>query len=272
MISMYQKILSIFLGLVFLVSIWGCQQKVLFTDRQQMLLIPSAQMVSLGEETYAGQLKAATVITQGAGAAMVNRVAARLIPVVEHDLQKLGKTDQLGQLHWAFSLVSENQTLNAFCLPGGKVVVYTGILKLVANDDELAVVLSHEIAHALAEHGNERMSEQLVLQAGGMVLDKVLEKNPEETRQIFQSVYGIGTSVGVALPHSREQESEADKIGLVLMTQAGYEPNSAITFWDKMKAAGGSKPPEFLSTHPADERRAAELKAYIPQAMTYKNF
>ncbi len=264
--------LTILLVATFLLTIWGCQQKVLFTDRQQTLLIPSSQLLSLGEETYAAQLQSSTVITQGVGVAMVNRVAARLIPVVEHDLQKLGKTEQLGQLHWAFSLISDNKTLNAYCLPGGKVVVYSGILSLVAKDDELAVVLSHEIAHALAEHGNERMSEQLILQAGSLVLDKVLEKNPAETRQVFQNIYGVGTSVGVALPHSREQESEADKIGLVLMTQAGYDPNAAITFWDKMKASGASKPPEFLSTHPADERRVADLKAYIPQAMNYKTF
>jgi predicted Zn-dependent protease len=269
---MFRKTITVFLGALFLITLFGCQQKVIFTDRDQNLLLPESQMVSLGEESYAQQLSTAVVITKGVQAAMVNRVAARLIPVVEHDLQKLGKTDQLSQLHWQFTLISDDKTLNAYCLPGGKVAVYSGILKLASNDDELAVVLSHEIAHALAEHGNERMSEQLVLQFGGMVLDKVFEKNPAQTRQVFQSVYGIGTSVGVALPHSREQESEADKIGLILLIQAGYNPDSAISFWDKMKASGGSKPPEFLSTHPADERRAADLKAFIPQANTYKTF
>jgi predicted Zn-dependent protease len=169
---------------------------------------------------------------------------------------------------WEFNLV-DDKAVNAWAMPGGKIVVYKGILPITKNDTGMAVVMGHEIAHIVAKHGNERMSQQLVVQMGGMALDVAMKEKPEQTRAIFQQAYGVTTQVGVMLPYSRKHEYEADKLGLVFMAMAGYNPESAIKFWEKMMAQGGAKPPEFLSTHPSDENRIAELKKYLPEAMKY---
>jgi len=154
-------------------------------------------------------------------------------------------------------------------MPGGKVVVYTGILPYTLTEAGLAVVMGHEIAHAVARHGNERMSQGMLVQFGGMALDVALQSKPEQTKAIFMQAYGVGSQVGMLLPYSRIHESEADKLGLVFMAMAGYDPNEAITFWERMAKSGGQKPPEILSTHPADETRIADLKAYLPEALKF---
>ncbi|OGI06870.1 MAG: hypothetical protein A2Y40_00300 [Candidatus Margulisbacteria bacterium GWF2_35_9] len=244
----------------------GCNQKTIYTQREQTLIVPESQLAQMGQEAYLQVLSENMVISAGQSFQMVKRINDKLIPAVDAALTQYQRDDLLQLMAWQFSIVSQNSEVNAFCLPGGKVVVYTGILPLTSNDSELAVVLSHEIAHALLQHGNERMSEQLILQFGSQVLDEVLKKHPEDTRKIFDQVYGIGTTIGLALPHSREQESEADKVGLILMIKAGYDPDAALSFWKKMDDLGGQKPPEFLSTHPSDGHRIEAIKAFIPQA------
>jgi predicted Zn-dependent protease len=161
--------------------------------------------------------------------------------------------------------------VNAWCMPGGKVVVYTGILPVTKNENGLAVVMGHEIAHAIAEHGNERMSQELLRQAGGVALTVALKDNPEETRNLWLAAYGLGSEVGVMLPFSRLHESEADHLGLIFMAMAGYDPREAPDFWTRMAEAGGQKPPEFLSTHPSDETRISSLNNWMPEALKYYN-
>jgi predicted Zn-dependent protease len=155
-------------------------------------------------------------------------------------------------------------------MPGGKAAVYTGILPYTRNETGLAVVLGHEVAHAVADHGNERMSEALVANMGGMALSAALSSKPQQTQQLFMTVFGVGANVGFLLPYSRLHESEADRIGLTLMARAGYDPREAIPFWQRMnKQEGKASPPEFLSTHPAPETRIADINKYIPEALPY---
>jgi predicted Zn-dependent protease len=154
-------------------------------------------------------------------------------------------------------------------MPGGKVVVYSGILPYTQDKNGLAVVLSHEIAHAVARHGNERMSQELVAQFGNVALNEVLKEKPDQTKSIFSAAYGLGAQYGVMLPFSREHELEADKLGLIFMAMARYDPQTAIPFWERMSQIGGQKPPEFMSTHPADATRIAKIKAALPEAMKY---
>jgi predicted Zn-dependent protease len=172
-------------------------------------------------------------------------------------------------MDWEFILIEEDETVNAWCMPGGKVAVYTGILPYTKNAAGLAAVIGHEVSHALAQHGNERMSQGLLVQFGGLTLAKAMQNKPETTKNLWLQAFGIGASLGFILPYSRTHEYEADHIGLILMAKAGYNPNEAIAFWERMSKSDGKKPPEFLSTHPADEKRIAELKNHLPEAMKY---
>ena len=181
----------------------------------------------------------------------------------EHNLNQ-----QLDGYQWEFNLV-DSKEVNAWCMPGGKVVVYTGILPLTQNENGLAVVMGHEIAHAVAKHGNERMSQGLLTQMGGMALELALQDRPKQTQQLFMTAFGMGAQVGVLLPFSRVQESEADHLGLIFMAMAGYDPNGAVPFWERMAQQGGQKPPEFLSTHPSDQTRIQKIKSELPEALEY---
>jgi predicted Zn-dependent protease len=157
-------------------------------------------------------------------------------------------------------------------MPGGKVVVYSGILPLTRTEEGLAVVMGHEIAHAVAKHGSERMSHQMMAQFGGMALSKAIEKKPDKTRALFMTAFGIGTQLGAILPFSRLHESEADHMGLIFMAMAGYDPLEAVSFWKRMAAKkGGTAPPEFLSTHPHDQKRIDNLIKLMPEALKYYN-
>ncbi len=172
---------------------------------------------------------------------------------------------------WEFNLVESDQ-VNAWCMPGGKVVVYSGIIPVTKNEEGLAVVMGHEIAHAIAGHGNERMSQELLREAGGVGLMVALNEQPQETQLIWMSVYGVGTQVGAMLPYSRLHESEADRMGLIFMSMAGYNPHEAPVFWERMStASGGQKPPEIISTHPSDQTRINNLNNWMPEAMEYYN-
>jgi predicted Zn-dependent protease len=199
----------------------------------------------------------------------VKKVGKKIQGSVETYFAQNGMSAELSGYAWEFNLV-ESEDLNAWCMPGGKVVVYTGILPVTRDEAGLAVVMGHEIAHAVAKHGNERMSQQLVTQMGGVALSTALEEKPDKTRQLWTAAFGLGSQVGVLLPFSRLQETEADRLGLIFMAMAGYDPHKAVDFWKRMASQKeGAAPPEFLSTHPSDETRIQKLNGLVPEAMKY---
>jgi predicted Zn-dependent protease len=195
--------------------------------------------------------------------AMVTRVGKKIAAATESYLKANGLADEVKNFSWEFNLVQDNQ-LNAFCMPGGKIVVYEGLMKIISSDDELAVVLGHEVAHAVAKHSNERMSQQLVAQYGAQVLGGMLSNKSAAVQTIAGQVYGIGAQYGMMLPFSRKHESEADYMGLILMTIAGYNPDVAVGFWQKMSGGGQSSTPEFMSTHPSDKTRISDIQKSLP--------
>ena len=239
------------------------------TGRSQLNLVPSSSMLSLSNEQYRKFLRTNKLSTNKAETARVKRVGRRLSRAVTRYFNQRGLSSELRNYSWEFNLIA-NKSANAWCMPGGKIVVYTGILPYTKTDAGLAVVIAHEIAHAVAKHGNERMSQMLITQMGGVALRRALNSNPRKTRQLYLTAFGIGSQLAVLLPYSRLQEYEADKIGLIFMAMAGYNPNEAIPFWQRMsRKSRGGKPPEFLSTHPSDASRIRQIRNAIPQAMRY---
>lgn len=238
------------------------------TGRRQLNLIPASQMNSMSFQQYSDFLKQNKLSTNADQTAMVKRVGQRIQGAVEQFSRQKGFADRLQGYAWEFNLV-ESKDVNAWCMPGGKVVVYTGILPVTQNETGLAVVLGHEIAHAVAEHGNERMSQGLIAQFGGTALSVALRDKPQQTQQLWMTAFGVGAQYGALLPFGRKQESEADHLGLIFMAIAGYDPSEAVTFWQRMAATGGAKPPEFLSTHPSDATRIADIKKELPEALSY---
>lgn len=237
------------------------------TGRSQLNLIPGSSMLSMSLQQYDQFLKEHKVSTNQEQTQTVKRVGLRIQNAVERYFATSGLSDQLSNYKWEFNLVEDKQ-VNAWCMPGGKVVVYTGILPVALDDAGLAVVMGHEIAHAIAEHGNERMSQGLLAQLGGTALSTALSTKPAATQQLWMSVYGAGAQYGAILPYGRMQESEADHLGLVFMAMAGYDPNVAVSFWERMAAQkGGAAPPEFLSTHPSDATRISNIKRLIPEVV-----
>ncbi|MEW6512059.1 MAG: M48 family metallopeptidase [Bacteroidota bacterium] len=239
------------------------------TGRRQLSLIPRSQMLSMSYQQYGEFLKSNTLSTNQTQVQLVRNVGNRIKSAVERYMAQNGYADRLQGYSWEFNLV-ESKEVNAWCMPGGKVVVYTGILPVTKDETGLAVVMGHEIAHAIAEHGGERMSQQLLAQFGGAALQEVLKNKPHETQNLWLGVFGAGAQIGVLLPYSRTHESEADHLGLIFMAMAGYDPSSAVAFWERMAAGkGGQAPPEFLSTHPSDEKRIVQIKEHLPEALQY---
>jgi predicted Zn-dependent protease len=244
-------------------------QTVPITGRQQLSLIPSDSVLSMSFQSYNEYLSKNTVITDTEDARMVKRVGQRIQKAVEQYFSDHNMRNQLQGYKWEFNLFAD-KSVNAWCMPGGKVAVYTGILPISKDETGLAVVMGHEISHAVAKHGDERMSQGLLTQMGGMLLTEALSQKPKETANLFLGAYGIGTQVGILLPYSRVHESEADRLGLIFMAMAGYDPHEAVDFWQRMsESKQGASPPEFLSTHPADATRIRNIKQLIPEAMTY---
>jgi predicted Zn-dependent protease len=239
------------------------------TGRKQLSLISNEQILPMSFQSYKAVLDTSKRSKNKAWTAMVKQVGRRIQGAVaqymfEHNLQSY-----LKGYKWEFNLI-EADIVNAWCMPGGKVVFYTGIIPVCGDETGVAVVMGHEIAHAIANHGRERMSQEMVQQLGGVALDVALANKPEETRAMYELAYGLGTTYGAILPYSRLHESEADKMGLIFMAMAGYDPHAAPEFWKRMqKKSGGQAPPEFLSTHPAPSHRIADLEAMIPEAMKY---
>jgi predicted Zn-dependent protease len=229
-------------------------------------------MLSMSFQQYDSFLNENKVSKSGKESELVNRVGQRLAKAVEKYLTAKNMESELKNFEWEFKLV-ESDEINAWCMPGGKIVVYTGILPLTKSEAGLAVVLGHEIGHAIAKHGNERMSQSLMTQLGGVALAKALEEKPEQTKQLYMAAFGLGSQYGVLLPYSRLHEYEADELGLTLMTIAGYDPGESINFWERMTELGsGQKPPEFASTHPSDKKRIAKMKKLLPKMEKYKDF
>lgn len=238
--------------------------KVPITNRRQPNLLPESSLIDMSKQQYAAFLAEANVVPDSDPRAQrVKQVGEKIAAATEAFLTEKGYAKRIEGFEWEFKTVEE-ETINAWCMPGGKVCVYTGILPLFASDDEMAVVMGHEIAHAIARHGNERMSQQMVINGVGSVL------SPADTAQvsIFQQVF-IGSATLGMLKYSRNHETESDKLGLVFAKLAGYDPTAAITFWEKMAATGGQKPPEIFSTHPSDERRIADLKEFLKEIDNY---
>jgi len=239
------------------------------TGRSQLNLVPSSTILSMSFSQYNQFLKKNKVSSNKKQTAMVKRVGNKIQKAVELYFAQRGLTSELAEYKWEFNLV-KNDAVNAWCMPGGKVVVYTGMLPVTKNETGLAVVMGHEIAHALAKHGNERMSQGMLTQIGGLALSEALKKKPDQARALWLAAYGLGSQVGVMLPFSRLHESEADHLGLIFMAMAGYNPEEAISFWKRMAATKkGGTPPEFLSTHPSDVTRINDLKKLMPEAKKY---
>jgi len=239
------------------------------TGRSQLNMIPSSEMLTMSFQQYDQFLKESKVITNTAEVSMVKQTGAKIQNAVERYMSENKLSDRLKGYNWDFNLVEDDQ-VNAWCMPGGKVVVYTGILPVTQDETGLAVVMGHEIAHAIAEHGNERMSQQLLQQVGAVSLMVAMQDEPAETQALWLGVYGVGTTVGIMLPYSRTHESEADHLGLIFMAMAGYDPHAAPEFWKRMAASKqGGSPPEFLSTHPSDQTRIEDITSWIPEAMKY---
>lgn len=242
---------------------------VAITGRKQLNIIPDSEMLSMSFQQYDEFIRTNKLSADANNTSMVKRIGSNVQNAVQRYFTENNMADRLNGYNWEFNLV-ENPEVNAWCMPGGKVVVYTGILPLTQDESGLAVVMGHEIAHAIAEHGNERMSQILLTQLGGIALSEALGSQPQQTRDLWLGVYGLGAQVGVLLPYSRTHESEADKLGLIFMSIAGYDPNVAVGFWERMAAQKqGPAPPEFLSTHPSDKTRIEDIKKNLPEAMKY---
>jgi predicted Zn-dependent protease len=246
----------------------SCSQ-IELTGRRQFNLVPDSIMNSLSFQSYGEFMAQQKLSTDAAKTQMVKRVGGRIRDAVEQYCASECKDNRLKSYAWEFNLI-EDPNVNAWAMPGGKVVVYTGLLPVAQTEAGLAVVVGHEIAHAFARHGSERMTQGLLVEMGGIALTKALANRPEQTKDLFMRSYGVGTTYGILLPYSRKHESEADHLGLIFMAMAGYNPNEAVSFWERMAASKqGSAPPEILSTHPADSTRIRNIKNLIPEAMKY---
>lgn len=266
---MKKRIPASFPAIVITVIILFSCSTVPITHRKQLNLIPHSSLLSTSFQQYDEFIDNHDLSKNKRKARVVNQVGSKIKNAVERYFKQHDRSGELSGYKWEFNLVESNKA-NAFCMPGGKVVVYTGIMEIAQGDVELAVVMSHEIAHAIAQHGNERMSQALLAQLGGVALSEALNQKPEQTRQLWMAAYGLGAEVGVLLPYSRLQESEADRLGLIFMAMAGYDPHAAVDFWQRMaKKQQGEAPPEFLSTHPSDLRRINDIKKHMSEAMKY---
>ncbi len=234
------------------------------SGRKQLNLVSDSDVLQSSLASYREYISKATLSTQTVKCEQVTRVGRKIATATEAYLKANGMSDQVSNFAWEFNLVRDSQ-LNAFCMPGGKIVVYEGIMNIISSDDELAVVIGHEVAHAVAKHSNERMSQQMALQYGAQAVSILTAGTSQTTQTIANQVFGLGANYGVMLPFSRKHETEADNIGLVLMTMAGYNPDCALTFWQKMSANGSNNKAEFLSTHPSDASRISNIQKQLPQ-------
>ncbi|WP_460614394.1 MULTISPECIES: M48 family metallopeptidase [Hymenobacter] len=238
------------------------------TGRRQLSLVSDTEMNTMAATEYQKVLSSSQVVSSGTQAQMVKRVGQRIQQAVESYFRQQGQQAQLEGYQWEFNLINDKQE-NAWCMPGGKVAVYTGILPITQDETGLAVVMGHEIAHAVARHSSERMSQQMATQGLGGVVSTAVGQNPTAIQNVFLQAVGVGSSLGM-LKYGRNQESEADRLGLIFMAMAGYNPDDAVAFWQRMAAReNAASPPEFLSTHPSNDTRIADIQKQLPEARTY---
>lgn len=255
----------LFLALILLA---GACATVPLTGRKQITAVPSAEIIALSNDSYKQVLSESKISANSQQTEAVNRVGIRISKAVEKYMSAQNLSDRINGYQWEFNLL-EGEQLNAWCMPGGKIAFYEGIMPVCLNDNGIAVVMAHEVSHALAHHANERMSQQLAIQLGGMALSEALAQQKETTQQLAMAAFGLGSQVGIMLPYSRKHEIEADELGLYFMAMAGYDPREAPVFWERMLKAGGSSVPEFLSTHPQPENRIANMNKAMDKAMEF---
>ncbi|WP_462254968.1 M48 family metallopeptidase [Ferruginibacter sp.] len=256
--------------LLFSVSLLAACSRNAITGRKQLGLFSEASLQQMAVTEYRSFLSQNQVVSENTSkdAEMVRRVGGRIAAAITQYYRGKGLAAELDGYKWEFNLVND-KAVNAWCMPGGKVVVYTGLLPYTQNEAGLAIVLGHEITHAVAHHGNERMSQGAIAQ-GLEIVGNIATSGNSKYNSLFNNIFAPAAQVGVLLPNGRNQELEADRLGLNFAAMAGYNPREAIPFWQRMAAAGGNaKPPEFLSTHPADDRRIANLEKNMPEALTY---
>ena len=259
-------LISLLTALAF--SSCGTTSTVPITGRKQNILVSDEQVLSLSNQQYQEYMKAAKVSTNATNTAMVKRVGQKLANAVVSYLQQNGLANEASQYKWEFNLV-QDKNVNAFCMPGGKIVVYEGILPVTQDEASLAIVVGHEIAHAVAKHSAERLSNELRKQYGSQILTGILQGYGTNTKlqQITSVAFGIGTQLGGAA-YSRKQESEADRLGLIFAAMAGYDPNVAVAFWQRMAQASGGNY-SLLSDHPSDATRIQNIQGWMPEALSY---
>lgn len=234
------------------------------TGRKRINLVSDAEVLPTSFAQYSTFLQENKVSSNGASTGQIKSVGARISSAVDKFMRKNGMTAEADSYRWEFNLVEDDQ-LNAWCMPGGKVVFYTGILPVAKNEDGIAAIMGHEVAHAFAKHGQERMSSSQLQQYGSAAIAIGTAGKSAESQQLWNMAFGVGSQLGM-LKYSRTHETEADKLGLVFMIMAGYNGEEAVRVWERMKALGGASQPEFLSTHPSNDTRIATLRAYLPEA------
>jgi len=254
--------------LAVLASLLAACATVPITGRRQFNVISDGEMNAMSFQQYDQVIAESQLSTDAVATAMVERVGRRIQAAAEKYFADIGRSSYLKGYAWEFNLIESDQ-LNAWAMPGGKVAFYSGILPVCQDETGIAVVMGHEIAHAIAKHGSERMSHQMALQMGGMALSEATKSKPAETQALYMSVFAVGAQYGAMLPYSRQHESEADYMGLIFMAIAGYDPQQAPAFWQRMSAGGGGKPPEFMSTHPSDATRVRQLHEHMAEALQY---
>ncbi len=265
------KFLKIFIVILFSLFLFtvACST-VPITGRKQLNIIPSSSLLEMSFQEYEKFLNEHQLSNDQSANRMVKTVGTKISQAVEAYLRQNHMAEEIHNYKWEFNLI-ESEEINAWAMPGGKVVVYSGILPIAKDETGLAVIMGHEIGHIVAGHGNERMSHGLAVQMGGIALSAALSSQPQATRELFMTAFGTGAQVGFMLPYSRLHEREADHLGLIFMAMAGYDPRDAVNFWERMtkEKEGSSSPPEFLSTHPSDQNRIQNIRELIPQVMPY---
>jgi predicted Zn-dependent protease len=260
--------LSVLLAAAALLS--ACQT-VPLSGRSQLSLVSSGEMMAASYQQY-DQMKRTYPMSKDTKAVeRVQRIGKRIQKAVERYMADNNMSERLKGYEWEYNVI-DGDVINAFCMPGGKVMVFTGIMKVAKDDEGLAVIMGHEIAHAVAEHGRERKSQAMLTSIGADILSAAVANKSAQSQNLWKAAFGLGAQVGFLLPYSREHESEADHMGLIFMAMAGYNPNAAVPFWERMAAQkGGKTSPEFLSTHPADGTRIEQIRQKLPEAMEYFN-
>ncbi len=248
--------------------ITGCAS-VPLTGRSQVALVSDKELVTSSLQAYDQIVNQSRVSNNFRDTAMVNKVGDKIIDSTKDVMAELGRSDEIDYFEWEVTLLENDGVVNAFCMPGGKIVVYSGILPITQDEAGLAVVMGHEVAHAVAKHSRERMSHQVIANAGAVILSQFINQRSAQSQSMIMTMYGVGAQVGGILPYSRLQEREADRMGLIFMAQAGYNPEAAVGLWERMLESEQTAAPEFLSTHPLTSKRIEQIKSYIPEAMEY---